>query len=195
MKPVSALYLRKAITAAGAGPARPIKQGNTASVFNQPPVWASIEVTEVIQLKVKKLHPDAIIPSYATEGAGCFDLHAIIQPGDDCFVSPGMPLTFDTGLAVEVPKGWVMKIYSRSGHGFNSDIRLGNCVGIIDSDYRGPIRVKLTRDGESFNPIQFKHGDRIAQAMLEPAPQVRFVEYDELSETERGTGGFGSTGN
>lgn len=190
----SAGCLRATLTIAGANRAIPTRSGSTDSA-KPSPIRAYIEAIEVIELKVKKLHPDATIPSYATDGAGCFDLHALITNDDDNFVCSGMPLIISTGLAFEVPKGWVMKIYSRSGHGFNQDIRLGNCVGIIDSDFRGPVKVKLTRDGESYNPIQFKHGDRIAQAMLEPAPQVRFVEYDELSETARGTGGFGSTGN
>lgn len=154
----------------------------------------------MIELKVKKLHPDATIPTYATDGSGCFDLHAYLPKPDgadepDQFVAVGMPLKIPTGLAFEIPEGFAMLIYSRSGHGFKSDVRLANCVGVIDQDYTGEVMVKLTRDGESFNPIQIKHGERVAQAMLVPAPRVTFIEVDELSETERGTGGFGSTGN
>jgi dUTP pyrophosphatase len=143
-------------------------------------------------LKIKKTHPDAIIPKYATAGAACFDLHAIEADWFTPHPTDKHAAIFRTGLAVEVPAGWVMKIYSRSGHGFNQGMRLSNCVGIIDSDYRGEIRVSLRADGEACAKV--RDGDRIAQAMLEPAPQCMFVEVDELSETQRGAGGFGSTG-
>lgn len=150
-----------------------------------------------MKLNVKKLHPDAIIPKYATPGAACFDLHALGSEwkiNDQEFgevVVRGTSRVFRTGLAFEVPPGWVMKIYSRSGHGFKNDTRLSNCVGIIDSDYRGEIQVKLRADGSG---LTVRPGDRIAQAMLVQAPQVELIEVEELSDTERGTGGFGSTG-
>jgi dUTP pyrophosphatase len=154
-----------------------------------------------MELKIKKLHPDAKLPTYGSEGAACFDLHA-------CFNVPMLHAvqtygdgrtwpfkghqTFNTGLAFEVPSGWVMLIFSRSGQGFGSNVRLANCVGVIDSDYRGEVMVKLTRDdGESH---QVRNGDRIAQAMLVPVERVTFVEVDELSDTARGAGGLGSTG-
>jgi dUTP pyrophosphatase len=145
-----------------------------------------------MRLKIKKVHPDAIIPVYATAGAACFDLHAIEA---DAFkphpVDPHAAI-FRTGLAFEIPANYVMKIYSRSGHGFKDAMRLSNCVGVIDSDYRGEIMVSLRADGEACSKVQT--GDRIAQAMLEYAPQWKFIEADEISETTRGTGGFGSTG-
>ncbi len=102
----------------------------------------------------------------------------------------------NTGLAFEVPEGYVMMVYSRSGHGFKNGVRLANCVGVIDSDYRGELLVKLTKDVTSFNsnPFPIKNGDRIAQAMLIPVPQVTFTQVSELSETKRGDGGGGSTG-
>ena len=138
-----------------------------------------------MQLKIKKLHPDAVLPTYATPGAACFDLYASsIQRND----------VFGTGIAVEVPPGYAMKVYSRSGHGFKYGARLANCVGIIDSDFRGEVMVKLAFDNDRLPLPTIRVGDRIAQAMIEPAPQVEFVEVDELSDTERGTGGFGSTG-
>lgn len=102
-------------------------------------------------------------------------------------------LVFETGLFFEVPQGKVLLVFSRSGHGFNHDIRLANCVGIIDSDYRGELKVKLTNDStQAF--FNVKRGDRIAQAMLVDSNQVQFEIVEELSETERGTGGLGSTG-
>lgn len=141
-----------------------------------------------MQVKVKRLHPDAIIPQYATNGAACFDLHAL----DDATVGDGLPVVIRTGLSFEVPEGHVMKVYSRSGHGFKHGIRLANCTGIIDADYRGELMVKLTSDDGCFMAI--RKGDRIAQAMIMPVPKVELVEVSELASTERGEGGFGSTG-
>lgn len=155
-----------------------------------------------MHLKVKKLHPDAIIPQYQTAGAACFDLHAIdidgTLPRDLVFkcgsvVVDGLnTLVFRTGLSFEIPHGWVMLIYSRSGHGFKNDTRLSNCVGVIDSDYRGEVKVKLISDAGG--ELRVYPGDRIAQAMLIPAPQCKIEVVSELSETERGECGFGSTG-
>lgn len=149
-------------------------------------------------IKAKKLHPDAILPRYATPGAACFDLHAVIEsvPFMDNAVRYTEPWVYSTGLAFEIPAGHVMLIFSRSGHGFNFDTRLANCVGVIDSDYRGEVKVKLTRDPrEELTPsLRFSNGDRIAQAMVLPVQQVKFEEVQELSDTERGAGGFGSTG-
>lgn len=146
-----------------------------------------------MKLKIKKLHPDAILPKYATPGAACFDIHAGVLPDHQVFVAHGAPTIISTGLAFEVPENHVMLVFSRSGHGFKSDVRLANCTGIIDSDYRGELKVKLTKDnlGEFLHII---NGDRIAQAMIVPVDRVEFEEGEELSDTERGAGGFGSTG-
>lgn len=141
-----------------------------------------------MKLKVKKLHPDAVIPTYATSGAACFDLHAVDFEGENKTDS----LVIKTGLAFEIPDGWQMLIFSRSSHGFKHNVRLANCVGVIDSDYRGEVKVKLTADF-GWNLSIFK-GDRIAQAQLIPVHRVTFEEVSELTETERGNGGFGSTG-
>lgn len=156
-----------------------------------------------MKLKFKKLHPAAITPEYATTGAACFDLHclpaALATP-----IFPGEANIFRTGLSFEVPAGHVMLIFSRSGHGFKNDIRLSNAVGVIDSDYRGEVLVKLRNDQPGFNPSFLVNpseeatftvihpGDRIAQAMIVPIPTVELEEVDELSDTARGTGGFGS---
>ena len=145
-----------------------------------------------MELKIKKLDPRAVVPEYATAGAACFDLVAL--PGEPFELHPGDMLAciFRTGLAFEVPPGWVMSIYSRSGHGFAKAIRLSNCVGQIDSDYRGEVKVALRCDGDVRGHIN--GGDRIAQARLERADQVQFVVVEELTDTARGSGGFGSTG-
>lgn len=145
-----------------------------------------------MKLKVKKCREGAVIPQYATDGSACFDLCAVIDGNGRMFVNDDR--IFNTGLQFEIPEGHVMMVYSRSGHGFNHGVRLANCVGVIDSDYRGELKVKLTNDSDSFVGLQVKHGDRIAQAMVVPVQQVQFEEVDELTETVRGTGGFGSTG-
>lgn len=136
----------------------------------------------------KRLHPCAQAPVRATVGAACFDLKTI-EAGD---VPAHGAHTFRTGLAFEVPPGHVMLIYSRSGHGFKHGLRLSNAVGVIDADYRGEVMVRIQNDkAVSFG---FESGDRIAQAMIVPLPAMELVEVDALSGTERGTGGFGSTG-
>lgn len=140
-------------------------------------------------LKVKRVHPNARIPRYQTKGAACFDLHST----EEGTIGIGaMQHVFGTGLKFEIPEDHVMLIFSRSGHGFKNDVRLANCVGVIDSDYRGEVKVKLTADQCNHFPVAI--GDRIAQAMVIEAKQVEIVLSDELSETDRGEGGFGSTG-
>lgn len=154
-----------------------------------------VRIGSATHLKVQRLNPRAILPAYQSAGAACFDLHACFElDSDPVLVGLGNPGIFRTGLAFEVPPGWVMQVYSRSGHGFKSDVRLANVVGIIDSDYRGEMLVKLTRDEWNGTDFVVRHGDRIAQCLLQPAPQWQLVEVDELSSTERGSGGFGSTG-
>lgn len=147
-----------------------------------------------VQLKVKKLNEFAALPTFGTEGAACFDLYANL-PHAGAAISTCQPhqrVTINTGLAFEVPPGHALMIYSRSGQGFNENTRLSNCVGVIDSDYRGEVRVALTRD--DCQGLYIRHGDRIAQAMLIPVPTVMLEEVEELSPTARGTGAYGSTG-
>ena len=141
-----------------------------------------------MKIKVKKLDPAAVLPTYATAGAACFDIRTI-EAGK---VPAYGVRRFRTGLAFEVPDGYVLKVYSRSGHGFNHGLRLSNIVGIIDSDYRGEVIICITNDS-GFH-FEFEAGDRIAQGMIDLAPQVELAEADSLSETARGAGGFGSTG-
>ena len=139
-----------------------------------------------MEVKVKKVHKDAKLPTYATDGSGCFDFYTV-----DKGMVGVIDHIFDTGLQMEIPKGYALFIFSRSGHGFNQKIRLSNCVGVIDSDYRGNIKINLISDRGA---ISFKTGDRIAQGCILPVPHVTFQGVDDLSETDRGQGGFGSTG-
>lgn len=147
-----------------------------------------------MQINIKQLSPLAKMPTYATDGSGWFDLYSINTLPR--LVQEGHPVVFDTGLAFEIPPGYGMFILSRSGCDFNFDTRLANCVGCIDSDYRGEIKVKLTCDVERDEgmPMSVMPGDRIAQACILPIPRVSFEFVDELGETARGKGGFGSTG-
>lgn len=142
-----------------------------------------------MKVKVVKLHADAILPSYSTPGANAFDIHCleggVIPPGGSC--------KFNTGLGFELPVGYAMLVFSRSGHGVKFGIRLANGVGVLDSDFRGDMTLRFQNDGSE--PYTFKPQDRMAQGMIIPVPQIEFIETDSLSPTERGTSGIGSTGN
>ena len=139
-------------------------------------------------LQIVRHHCDAQMPRYATAGAAAFDLHSVTEG----IVSEAAPLICDTGLKVAVPEGHVLLIFPRSGHAFNSNVRLANCVGVIDSDYRGPLKVKLTADVHG--RLVVTPGMRIAQAMVVALPQLTLREVSSLPMTERGEQGFGSTG-
>ena len=135
------------------------------------------------------------VPERSTEGAGCYDLRAaeasiLFPPHMTEF--PHGPRKIPTGLKVEVPKGYGLCIFNRSGMG-SKGVLLGNSVGIIDSDYRGEIFVPLMYLGDN-DCYQIRKGDRIAQCTLIPMPEIDWIWADELDETERGDGGFGSTG-
>lgn len=145
-----------------------------------------------MNLKICKTYSDAIVPKYATEGAACFDLHAITERPVE-ILGPNETLVVRTGLAFEVPDGHVLMVFSRSGHGFKHGVRLVNGTGIIDSDYRGEVLIGLHNDRphESFD---VRTGDRVAQAMVVPVPRLTFHVVEQLSITERGEGGFGSSG-
>ena len=142
-----------------------------------------------VKLKVKRLTGTARSPTYAHWGDACFDIYS-----DGLKSISGTTQVHETGLKFEIPNGYAMMIYSRSGMGFNDNTRLANCVGVVDSGYVGEVMVKLTRDDGCINTFQYKRGDRIAQAMLIPVPVVEFEEVDDMEDTERGDGGFGSSG-
>ncbi len=140
-----------------------------------------------MKVKIKKLHKEAKAPVYSTKGAACFDI-ATVEGG----IVGAVGKKFATGLAFEVPQNHVMLIFSRSGDGFNQGIRLSNCVGVIDEDYRGELMVKLKSDE---HVKEYRQGDRIAQGLILPIERVEeFIWEHELEETERGDNGFGSTG-
>jgi dUTP pyrophosphatase len=141
-----------------------------------------------MNIRIQKLHPDALEPVYATAGAAAFDLFSL----DAVTLYAQGTATFRTGLAFEIPDGHVMLVFSRSGHGFRNSIGLVNSVGVVDADFRGEVLVKLRNDGEV--AVEFPPHSRVAQAMIVPVPRVAFEVAHELSQTVRDTGGLGSTG-
>ena len=144
-------------------------------------------------LKYRKAHPRAKEPIWATTGSGCFDLHAFFEEGDLCKKVTTKGTIISTGLIFEVPPGYTLLLFSRSGHGFNHNVRLANCVGIVDSDYRGEVKIALIKDTPGKDFLVYE-GDRIAQAMLVPAVLTYLEEVQETTKTNRGASGFGSTG-
>ena len=145
---------------------------------------------ESIVLRMKKVRPEAQLPQRQTEGAAGYDLRACVEA--PVTLEPGEGYSFPTGLAGEIPQGLVGLVFCRSGLGVKHGVSLPNCVGVIDSDYRGELIVPLRNFGDKAYTIQ--PGERIAQLVLVPVFLPPVAEVEELSETQRGTGGFGSTG-
>ena len=141
-------------------------------------------------IRVKKLHPAAKLPTYgSTEAAGA-DLYACLE--EPVTIAPGETVWIPTGLALEVPKGCAGLVYARSSLGAKRGLAPANKVGVIDSDYRGEIRVVLLNHGKVAQTIA--HGERVAQFLITPVLTPAYVEVAELTDTDRGAGGFGSTG-
>lgn len=141
-----------------------------------------------MQVKIKKLKDNAVIPVYAKAGDAGLDLVATEIINKEVF-----QITYGTGLAMEIPTGYVGLVFPRSSIR-KYDLSLTNCVGVIDSGYRGEIQATFRRH-KGVASTDYEVGDKIAQIIIVPYPSIEFIETDELSETERGTGGFGSSGN
>lgn len=139
-----------------------------------------------MEVKIKKLDPNAVIPTYAKPGDAGMDLTAISK-SIDRFNN----IVYGTGLAFEIPEGYVGMAFPRSSCS-KSDLILSNSVGIIDSGYRGEVTFKFKP--MSILPVVYEVGERIGQMIIMPYPNIEFIESEELSETERGTGGYGHTG-
>ena len=172
----------------------------------------------MLELKYKRKNGSIKIPKYATKKSSCFDLYA----AEDAVVKPNETVIVNTGVVFEPPEGYGIMLYPRSGISSKTPLRFANSVGVIDNDYRGEVKILLenakskdakqrvvpsymTVDGEvvendykfGFLPegtVVVKKGDRIAQAMLTKVEQVKLVSTKELTDTERGDGGLGSTG-
>lgn len=141
-------------------------------------------------LYVKKLHPQAVMPSRATAQSAGYDLSACLaQP---LTIPPGETRMVPTGLAIQLPEGTAGMVYPRSGLASKFGITLINAVGVIDSDYRGELKVPLHNHGNA--PFLLHHGDRMAQLVVTPVLFPSVEEVSQLTQTHRGTGGFGSTG-
>ena len=134
-------------------------------------------------LKIKKLHKDARVPHYANAGDAGMDIYAVSKEKKDKFIEYG------TGLSFELPEDYVMLIFPRSSLS-NKDLILANHVGVLDSGYRGELKLRFKKTGEDVYEI----GDKIGQIIVVPFPKIEFEEVDKLSDTTRGKGGFGSTG-
>lgn len=151
-----------------------------------------------MEIKIKKLNKKAIIPSYAKDGDAGLDLTCVSKEYSlsiDCEI-------YHTGIAVEIPNGYVGLVFPRSSNR-NKAVYLPNSVGVIDSGYRGEILVSFKRRDcvddftieERLKLFSYDVGDRIAQLIIIPYPEINFIEVEELSDSERGIGGHGSTGN
>lgn len=141
-----------------------------------------------MKVRVKKLHPDAKIPRYAKAGDAGLDLTAI-----SCRNDYDGNVIYGTGLAFEIPEGYVGLLFPRSSNA-RTTLLLSNCVGVLDSGYRGEVMFKYKLLRGLGNNVTYNIGDRIGQLIIMPYPQIELVESEELTETERGSGGYGSSG-
>ena len=143
-----------------------------------------------MKINVKKLNEKAIMPTYGSEYAAGADLYACIE--SEVTVAPHTTVMIPTGIAIELPVGYGGFIYARSGLASKRNLAPANKVGVVDCDYRGEVKVALHNHGETAQTVAV--GERIAQLVVAPYITAEFIEADELSDTVRGAGGFGSTG-
>lgn len=144
-----------------------------------------------IDIKVKKLKENAKMPYHGSEFSAGYDLHACIEK-ESLTIPSHETVIVPTGLSIEIPEGYFAGIFARSGLATKQGLRPANCVGVIDSDYRGEYMVALHNDTDNDKTII--NGGRIAQLVIIPFLPVNFIETDELTKTDRGDSGFGSSG-
>ena len=168
-------------------------------VDNQGNIWntnVTSEYDQVINMMpvyIKKLKPDAKIPSHGSAAAAGYDLHACLEDGvEGVYIEPYETKLIGTGLAFAIPESTFLGIYARSGLASKKGLRPANCVGIIDSDYRGEVMIAIHNDTQ--NKQYIENGERIAQGVLQHYMPMDFKEVDSLPDTDRGLNGFGSTG-
>ena len=142
-------------------------------------------------VRIKKLRPGARVPAFASSGSAGCDLYACIEDGC-AVIPPHASVMVGTGIAAAIPEGYFGAVFARSGLAAKQGLRPANCVGVCDSDYRGEYIVALYND--SAEPQTVRSGDRIAQLVVLPCMSVEFEETDRLPDTQRGAGGFGSSG-
>ena len=154
-----------------------------------------------MDVKIKRLSETATIPSYAHENDAGMDLYVDLHPLQEdieaevesyCLINPHSTTMISCGFAIAIPEGYFGGIYARSGLASKQSLRPANCVGVVDSSYRGEVMVALHNDSDEIQEI--KHGQRIAQMLIQPVVSVTLEQVEELDETERGNGGFGSSG-
>jgi len=144
----------------------------------------------MVEIKIRKIHPRAVIPAYMTEHAAGMDLCTVIdQP---VVLAPGERALLPTGLAMEIPPGYEGQVRPRSGLALKQGIALVNSPGTIDADYRGEVGIIIINHGSE--AVEILPGDRIAQLIIAPVTRVILVETDALNESQRSSGGFGHTG-
>lgn len=144
----------------------------------------------MIRVKIKKLHPQAVIPTYMTEHAAGLDLCTVIDA--PVMLAPGERTLLPTGLAMEIPPGFEGQVRPRSGLALKKGVALVNSPGTIDADYRGEIGIIIINHG--VEPVEILPGDRVAQLIIAPVTQAILVEADDLNDSVRSSGGFGHTG-
>lgn len=145
----------------------------------------------VVDMKIKRVQEDAVLPTYGTEGSGALDFYA----AEDVTVWDERTYRVGLGVALEVPVGYVLQLVPRSSMGVDTPLRMPNSMGVIDSDYRGEVAAIYVNDEtKGMIPYQINKGDRIAQGYLVATPKINLVEVEELSDTDRGDKGFSSTG-
>lgn len=142
-----------------------------------------------MNIKVKKLYESVVLPEYKTSGAAAFDFESMI----DIIINPNETKIIPTGLAFEIPDGYELQVRPRSGLSAKTKLRVSNSPGTIDSDYRGEVCIILDNIS-SQDSYTINKGERIAQGVISKVEKITFEEVENLSETERGEGGFGSTG-
>ncbi len=144
-----------------------------------------------MELLIQKRNEKAVLPRYATPGAAGMDLHACLD--EPLTLQPGERAKVPTGLAIALPgPEWVAYLFARSGLAIKHGLTIPNCVGVIDSDYRGEVIVAVINLSQE--PYTIQPGDRVAQMVVMPVIQAKLTQVDELPQTQRGEGGFGSTG-
>ena len=141
-----------------------------------------------MKINFKRLNDSAIVPTRGSKYAAGYDLHST----SDVEIKPGETVKINTGIAMEIPDEFVGLVFARSGIATKRGLRPANCVGVIDPDYRGEIMVALHNDSDSVQRVNIH--ERVAQISIVPFLPAEFTEVDELNDTVRGTGGFGSTG-
>ncbi len=141
-----------------------------------------------MKIKIQKIHPNALIPKYQTEGSSGFDLHAV----EEVTIKSHSVGLVETGICLSLEVGYELQVRTRSGLALNHQVMVLNSPGTVDNDYRGEIKVILANLSDKDFKVQV--GDRIAQGVVQKTYKAEFIECERLDETSRGSGGFGSTG-